>query len=176
MACALVKKPPVTLAGNWLLLPRNSQLAMGYSNSHTIKTPTNRSKTFKPATVPVTNANKHLIIDLADQNGQEIGKVNMERAKELAEQGGLKLVIVDDVCSPPKFKLMTGKELTQMQIRQKEVNRGDAKELREKEIDINLGISEHDLDIKLKMANNFFDKGHRIKIRVLSKIYKKRVI
>ncbi|CAF0987331.1 unnamed protein product [Brachionus calyciflorus] len=140
-------------------------------------TPTNRPKVFKPTTVPVTNANKHLEIELIGNDGNQMGKVSMEKAKQLADQSELKLVIIDESCKPPKFKLMTGQELYKAQIKIRDDNKNvdhSNKVTKEKEIDINLGISEHDLEIKLKMAHNFYEKGHPIRIKVLSKILNKK--
>lgn len=150
--------------------------ARAYSINY--KTPTNRAKIFKPTTVAVTNANKHLQIELAGNDDKNLGRVTMEKAKELAEQSDFKLVIVDENCSPPKFKLMTGHELYKAQIKVRDEHKNDPDEpkiSKEKEIDINLGISDHDLDIKIKMMHSFYEKGHPIKIKIISKIQKKRV-
>jgi translation initiation factor IF-3 len=135
------------------------------------KTPTNNSKTFKPSTIAVTNANKHLEINLFDQNDTFLGKMSMEKAKEMANKKELKLVVVDDKESPPKFKLMTGNQLYKSQMTTKET----IKVPKSKEIDINLGISDHDLDTKIKMLHNFHEKGHLVTIKIISKIINKKV-
>lgn len=167
-------------------LPKFSQAILSKQNyflrpySINYKTPTNRSKVFKPETIAVTNANKHLEIELFDQNEKDLGKMSMEKAKDLANRSELKLVITNDSTTPPKFKLMSGNELYKMQIKTRNENKFDKentlKVTKEKEIDINLGISEHDLEIKIKMAQNFYEKGHSIKIKIISKIVKKSVI
>ncbi|RNA35400.1 translation initiation factor IF- mitochondrial [Brachionus plicatilis] len=141
------------------------------------KTPTNRTKVFKPTTVAVTNANKHLQIELSGNDEKNLGRMSMERAKELADKSELKLVLVDESCSPPKFKLMTGHELYKAQIKIRDEHKNDSdtnRVMKEKEIDMNLAISDHDLDIKIKMAHNFYDKGHPIRIKIISKIQNKK--
>lgn len=135
------------------------------------KTPTNNSKSFKPSTIAVTNANKHLMINLFDQNDTFLGKMSMEKAKEMADKSELKLVIVDDKESPPKFKLMTGSQLYKTQMTTKDA----VKVPKNKEIDINLGISDHDLETKIKMLHNFHEKGHMVTIKIISKIMNKKV-
>jgi len=135
------------------------------------KTPTNNSKTFKPTTIAVTNANKHLMINVFDQKDTFLGKMSMEKAKEMANKSELKLVIVDDTESPPKFKLMTGNQLYKAQMNTKDA----VKVPKNKEIDINLGISDHDLETKIKMLHNFHEKGHFVTIKLISKIMNKKV-
>ena len=89
-------------------------------------------------------------------------------------------MIIDESTKPPKFKLMNGNELYQLQLKHREEKRAEKdagfKYLKEKEIDINLGISDHDLDIKVKMIQNFFEKGNPIKIKIKSVIVGKSVI
>jgi translation initiation factor IF-3 len=141
-----------------------------------VKTPTNRAKKFAPTTVPVTKANAHLEIHLFDEKDADLGKVKMSEAKRLAERGELKLAITDESCSPPKFKLMTGAELFKLQMKTKESDAANpVKNLREKEVDFNLGISDHDFDIKMKMVANFYERGHAVKLKVISRIENKAV-
>lgn len=160
-----------------IALAKPNLIQRAYSINY--KTPTNRTKVFKPSTVAVTNANKHLVIEVFDHDDKDLGKMSMEKAKELADKSELKLVITDESCSPPKFKLMTGNELYKLQVKTRHDHKLDKesanKVTKSKEIDINLGISDHDLEIKLKMAHNFYEKGHPITIKILSKIINKRV-
>jgi translation initiation factor IF-3 len=140
------------------------------------KTPVNRTKTFSPTTIAVTNANKHLIIDLFDENNVNLGQMRLDKAKELADGKNLKLVITEETSAPPKFALMNGHSLYQLQMKYREANKDNVKEQKFKEIEVNLGIDDHDLDIKIKMLKNFFEKGDLIKFKVLSKIINKKVM
>lgn len=139
------------------------------------KTPVNRPKVFTPTTLPVTNANKHLKVVLSDNKDVDLGEMRLEKAKELAESKNLKLVIVEENSTPPKFKLMSGKELHELQMKYRDTNRENTKETKVKEIEVNLGIDDHDLDIKLKMLRNFYDKGYTVKFKISSRILNKKV-
>jgi translation initiation factor IF-3 len=139
------------------------------------KTPVNRPKAFRPSTLPVTNANKHLIINLIDEKDIDLGEIRLDKAKDIADSKELKLVIIDEVSSPPKFKLMNGNDLYQLQIKYRDDYKENVKEPKTKEIEVNLGIDDHDLDIKLKMLKNFFEKGYSIKFKVTSRIINKKV-
>lgn len=138
------------------------------------KTPLNSKKRFEPTTVAVTKANKHLDVELIDDKDNSKGKVNIAAAKEMADKLQLKLVCIDEKSSPPKFKMLSGKELHKLQMDIKEKNRekkekGLLKNVKEKEIDLNLGIGDHDLANKLKITESLFNKGHIVKIKVFTK-------
>ena len=139
------------------------------------KTPVNRTKTFSPTTIAVTNANKHLIINLFDENNVDLCEMRLDNAKYLADGKKLKLVVTEETSSPPKFTLMNGHSLFQLQMKYREINKENAKEQKTKEIEVNLGIDDHDLEIKIKMLKHFFEKGDLIKFKVLSKIINKKV-
>lgn len=139
------------------------------------KTPVNRPKVFTPTTLPVTNANKHLKVNLLDEKDKDLGEMRLESAKELADSRNLKLVIIEESSTPPKFKIMSGHDLYQLQMKYRDSYKDNVKEPKLKEIDVNLGIDDHDLDIKLKMLRNFYEKGCTVKFKVLSKIINKKV-
>jgi len=143
--------------------------------SNTVKTPFNSTKHFQPSSVGVTKANRHLKVELTDHSGRPLGKMSLREANEKAVSVQLKLVILSEETDPPQFKLMTGKELFKLQMESKDEAR-DAKGLEQpkpKEITVNLGIEDHDLDIKLKMLKNFHEKGHPVKFVVTSRIMHK---
>lgn len=133
------------------------------------KTPTNSHKIFRPTSLAVTKQNQHLEIDLTDEIGKELGKMTLKEAGQLAKSRNLRLVIVNETTSPVKFKLVDGKDLVKMQMKAKE--EGASKEVSHKlkEVQINLGIAENDLATKIKMANNFLEKGHDVNILLKSK-------
>jgi translation initiation factor IF-3 len=146
-----------------------------------VKTPTNRAKTWQPSTVPVTRANQHLEVHLTDAaNNVELGKVSLGEANRLAKERELRLVITDESTSPPRFQLMTGTELFKLQMTYKGQQKDALKEpgqrvLKEKEVDLNLGIEDHDFDIKMKMVARFYEQGHPVKISIDSKVSNKNV-
>lgn len=139
------------------------------------KTPVNRAKAFSPTTVNVGRGNKHLLINLFDEIDNDLGKISLEAANELAKKKELKLVIIDDVCSPVKFKLMNGNNLYKMQREYRETNKDFVKETKEKEVRFKLGIDENDFAIKKKMIHQFYEKGHLVKIIIKSQIARKFV-
>jgi translation initiation factor IF-3 len=129
------------------------------------------SKPTKPQTVAVTKANQHLKINLLDENSVELGVVPMEFGKKIAADKNLKLVMLDEKERPPRFQLVSGTRLAQMQMEQKAKLKAESqKSMPEKEIRVNLTISEHDLQIKLKHIKELCDRGHPIILKIESKI------
>ena len=84
--------------------------------------------------------------------------------------------MIDEAPSPPHGKLITGKELYELQIKYRHSEeRANLKLPKEKEVDMNIGIDVHDLDIKLNMIKNFVEKGHPVIIKIDSKIKNNKV-
>lgn len=130
-----------------------------------------KKKTQLPSWIPVTKANAHLKIHLFDENELDLGDISMQNANNIAQERKLKLVLVDENQKPPKFQLMTGKELAERQVaikRELKAAKETPHELKEKEIIISSKCNDNDLMHKLKSIKEFYDKGHSIKITVKS--------
>jgi translation initiation factor IF-3 len=125
----------------------------------------------------VSKGNKHLIINLFDHHEKNLGQMSMEEAKHVASERELKLVMIDENQSPPKFKLMKGSELAALQIKkraeakqqnQENLNDHNSKkgddELSVKEIRMTLKSGEHDVKFKVKNMRNLYEHGHSIKL------------
>lgn len=153
-----------------------------YVKSSPPKTPTNRAKKWAPATVPVTKANGHLIVALEDESQSPLGTVPLSEAKQLAESKQLKLVIVDEACKPPRFRLMSGAELFKLQMQYKSAEGAQAAEeelaeagkrpLKDKEVHLGLGIEDNDFEIKMRMLNEFYERGHSVSVEISGKLPK----
>ncbi len=141
------------------------------------KSPVNAGKNFKPQQIPISKQNQHLLVQVFGQNNEDLGVLSLGKAKEKANSSNLKLVMIDETPSPPHAKFLTGKELYELQIKAKrEKQESDSTKIsKEKEVDMNLGIEEHDLETKMKMIKNFVEKGHPTTIKIDSKIHNKKV-
>ena len=141
----------------------------------TYRTPTNasKSKVFKPTTITVTKGNEFLKVDLQDENGIDLGKFKLLDAKKLADRKELKLVMIDE---KPIFKLMSGQDLLKLQLKTRDDKKLEEKVHKLKEVDLNLGIDDHDLETKVNHVKGFYEKGHPIKIVIKSRIMNKNVI
>jgi len=163
------------LSSNFSFTFQNSLVWHTSRNLTNFKTPVNAGKSFKPQPIPVSKQNQHLLVKVFGQNDEDLGVLSLRQAKDKADINNLKLVMIDETLSPPHAKFLTGKELYELQMKTKEEKKDDAKIFKEKEVDINLGIEDHDLGIKVKMIQQFLEKGHPVVVRIDSKIYKKKV-
>lgn len=156
--------------------PSLPKFSRNYNTNY--KSPVNAGKSFKPQQIPVSKQNQHLLIQVFAQNNENLGVLSLQQAKEKATNANLKLVMIDEAPNPPHAKLLSGKELYELQMKSKgeKEEQNNPKILKEKEVDINLGIDEHDLEIKIKMIKNFIEKGHTVTVKIDSKIKNKKVI
>jgi translation initiation factor IF-3 len=129
------------------------------------------AKPKKPQTVAVTKANKHLQINLFDENNENIGVVSMEKGKIIADGKDLKLTLIDENEKPPKFQLVTGSRLAKMQIEAKSLAKAEHKKIMsEKEIHMTLKTTDHDLEHKLKHIRDLSERGHPVNLIVESRM------
>jgi len=100
-------------------------------------------------------------VQLIDQKGRNLGKTRIEEARKKADNAGLDLVLVAEKASPPVARIMDhGKhQYQQKKKEQKSKTSGEMKEIR-----ISLNIEAHDIDFKLKKAQNFLEKNHPLKV------------
>lgn len=90
----------------------------------------------------------------------------LSRALEQAEEAGLDLVEVAPNAKPPVAKIVDWKKLQYEKAREERKNRNKNKQLDVKQVRFGLKIGQHDLDIKLKKARSFLEKGHMVKFGV----------
>ncbi|NPB04384.1 MAG: translation initiation factor IF-3 [Thermotogae bacterium] len=95
--------------------------------------------------------------------GNNLGIMSVRDAITIAEEHGLDVVEVSPNANPPVVKIMDyGKYMYELKKKQKKKDR--TPEL--KEIELTPTIGEHDLQVKLKKAREFLEKGHKVKIEI----------
>jgi translation initiation factor IF-3 len=105
-------------------------------------------------------------IRLIDADGQQVGIVPLDQAREQAAQAQLDLVEVAPRARPPVVRIMDyGKHLYEQQKAAKEARRKqhtyDVKELK-----FRPKTDDHDLDFKVRNARRFLNKGKHVRITV----------
>ena len=124
----------------------------------------------KPAIVTETAKTdvprKNTPVQVFDMTDKLIGKMTLAKAEELAKKDELKLVDIGrNVDRISCFKLMTGKQLFEEDMKQKTVKKHEATK-KDKEFRIKIKISDHDLEIKLNQIKVTLQKGMNVKIVV----------
>jgi len=96
--------------------------------------------------------------------GEKIENCETQKALQMAYDQELDLVLVAPNTNPPVAKIMDwGKHKYELTKREQS-NKKQQKAAELKEIRIRPKIDSHDLEIKLKKAKEFLEKGHKVKI------------
>ena len=103
-------------------------------------------------------------VQLVDTEGVNRGIVDIEEARQLADDAGLDLVEISPNSQPPVVKILDyGKYKFQAQKKAAEA-RKKQKTVEVKEIKMRPSIDTHDYDTKMKAARRFLDEGDKVKM------------
>ncbi|MHC4171392.1 MAG: translation initiation factor IF-3 [Planctomycetota bacterium] len=106
-------------------------------------------------------------IRLIDESSNQVGIVDTREALAKAREAGLDLVEVAPTSDPPVCRVMDyGKWQYEQKRKIREAHKAQKKDQRHagtlKEIRLRPETDKHDLDIKLKHAHEFLEKGHKV--------------
>ncbi|MCA8962527.1 MAG: translation initiation factor IF-3, partial [Planctomycetes bacterium] len=104
-------------------------------------------------------------IRLIDEEGGQLGILDVASALELAQERDLDLVELDPNSEPPTCKLMNfGKYKYNLAKRQK----GSKKSVnKRKEVKLRPKTEQHDFDVKLRRAKKFLEEGHKVLVTLI---------
>jgi len=113
----------------------------------------------------VNNLIKAREVRLIDEAGKQLGVLTFKEALEMAKERGFDLIQVTEKLDPPVCKIMDyGKYLYHLKKREKSAKHHTGGEL--KGIRLTFGISDHDLETRVRQAEKFLKKGDRIRIEM----------
>ncbi|HET8656900.1 MAG TPA: translation initiation factor IF-3 [Longimicrobiaceae bacterium] len=105
-------------------------------------------------------------VRLIGADGEQLGIVPIEAARENAQEQGLDLVEVAPTARPPVCRIMDwGKYQFEQQKAAREARRRQHT-VDVKEVKLRPGTDVHDLDVKLRHARKFLEKGNKVKVTV----------
>lgn len=129
----------------------------------------NRSQRRQPIARNRTRVNDQIRISpirLIDADGEQLGIIPLDEAREKATATGLDLVEVAPGARPPVVRLMDwGKYQYEQQKREKEA-RKNQQTIEVKELKFRPKTDDHDLEFKIRNARRFLNKGKHVKITV----------
>jgi len=106
-------------------------------------------------------------VRLIDENGEQLGLVDIEKALNIARDRGLDLVEVAPKAKPPVCKILNyGKYRYELSKREKDQKKKQHVVI-VKEIRLRPKIDEHDFMHKMKHAREFLEAGNRLKVTVV---------
>ncbi len=102
---------------------------------------------------------------MIDEEGKQLGVMNIFQAIDLAKSKGLDLIQVTERVEPPVCRIGDyGKYLYSLQKKEKKIKTygGGLKELR-----LTYNISPHDIETRAKQAEKFLKEGDKVKISLV---------
>ena len=104
---------------------------------------------------------------LIQDDGEQIGIVSIDEARERATERGMDLVEVAADARPPVVKMMDyGKYRYEEQRAQREA-RKKQHTIKVKEVKFRPGIEDHDYQFKVGHARRFLDEGNKVKLTMM---------
>ncbi|MCF7906757.1 translation initiation factor IF-3 [Patescibacteria group bacterium] len=106
-------------------------------------------------------------VRLIDEKGEHLNVMAIEKALELAQEKKLDLVEISPQVKPPIAKIMDFSHF-KYELKKKEKQQRKEQKINEvKGIRLTPRIGKHDLEFRLKKAQEFLDKGNKIKIEMI---------
>lgn len=103
-------------------------------------------------------------VRVIDPDGEQVGVMPPEEAREKAEEFGLDLVEVAPKARPPVCRIMDYGKYQYEQSKKKSASRSNRVQL--KTVQFRPNTDDHDLEVKLKRAKRFISKGNQVKFVV----------
>jgi translation initiation factor IF-3 len=102
-------------------------------------------------------------VRLIDQDGEQIGIVATDEARDIAAEAGLDLVEVAPNSRPPVCRIMDYGKYKYEQARKAKEAKKKQHTITVKEIKLRPKIEEHDYGFKMRHARRFLDDGDKVK-------------
>jgi translation initiation factor IF-3 len=106
-------------------------------------------------------------IRLIDDEGEQVGIVSIEEARDRAAAKGLDLVEVAPDARPPVCRLMDYGKFKYEAARKAREARKKQHTIQIKEVKFRPGIEDHDYDFKLRHARRFLEEGNKVKVTMM---------
>lgn len=90
--------------------------------------------------------------------------VPLVKAREMARDAGLDLVVVSDRSTPPVLRIMNFGKLQYEQKKNLKAQRKNSATQKIKEIKFHINVDTNDYEIKVKRGLEFLEKGYRLKL------------
>ncbi|XP_008057345.1 translation initiation factor IF-3, mitochondrial [Carlito syrichta] len=166
----VVRKTPPAQLFPIASAPRLSCLIHAKASSTVTDTQDERKKKKRNDTVFSNTGRKisERIIHVVDENGNDLGHMHRADVIRLLDERHLRLVLRNARVEPPEYQLMTGIQIHQERLRQREIEkaRPKARPTLTKEVIFSSNIGQHDLNTKSKQIQQWIEKKHHVQITI----------
>ena len=104
-------------------------------------------------------------VRLIDENGQQLGIMDVRAAQRLADERELDLVKVS-FNTPPTCKLMDYSKYRYDMMKREKEQKKNQKTIEVKEIRLSATIDVHDMEVKAKQCIKFLGEGNKVKVSI----------
>lgn len=106
-------------------------------------------------------------IRLVGADGEQVGVVPIDQARQMADEKGLDLVEVAPMARPPVVKLMDYGKYRFEQAKAARAAKKKQHTVQVKEVKYRPGISDHDFEFKTRHARDFIEEGNKVKVTMM---------
>ncbi|KAM6140809.1 translation initiation factor IF-3, mitochondrial isoform 1-T2 [Pterocles gutturalis] len=109
----------------------------------------------------------HRILHLINQDGESLGNMHRAEALRLMDEHDLKLVLLHENADPPVYRLMTGQQIHEEQLKRAEKKKASPKPgVVQKELSFSSAIAKNDLETKTKQIAQWIEKKYNVKVTI----------
>ena len=119
--------------------------------------------------IKINEAIRSKEIRVIDAKGKNIGVVDTKKALEMAKKANLDLIEISPNAKPPIAKITDYGKFKYNEKKKLKVAKAKAHITETKVIQIKIGTSEHDLNLKAKNISKWLKEGNRIKLDLFLK-------
>ena len=105
-------------------------------------------------------------VRLIDENGDQLGIVSSKEAQKIADEKKLDLVKIAPGAKPPVCRIMDYGKYKFDQAKKEKEARKKQKTVDVKELRLSPSIDTHDVQVKVKKANEFLKSGDKVKVSI----------
>ena len=103
-------------------------------------------------------------VRLIGKDGKQIGVVSLTEALQKSKLDGLDLVEISPNAAPPVCKIVDYGKLRYQMTKKDRENKKAQHQAKLKEVKIKPNIDDHDLQVKIKKAREFIEKGNKVRV------------
>jgi len=101
------------------------------------------------------------------ETGEMLGVLTTIKAREIAKERGIDLVVVSPKAKPPVAKLVDYGQFKYQKEKEARKQKAASKQSETKGIRLSTRIGAHDIQVRMKRAMEFMGQGHKIKLEIV---------
>lgn len=102
-------------------------------------------------------------VRVISDTGEQLGILTIHEAMQKAQEAELDLVEIVPTAAPPVCKIIDYGKFRYDQTKREKESKKSQHQVKVKELKVSPNISEHDLDVKMRQAKEFLEKGNKVK-------------